>query len=361
MNRDSHILNSRNLILPILFLVVAMFLTSGCRESENSAAGKNTQSKVLNILTLDRIKTSGFLNETVTGFEQTRQCKVNITTCMGSADLMDKIRNEKEIRKYDLVLGIDNCFFSSDYEYERFSVSEALKNQNVNQLFLFDKKQRLIPYGYGYLAMVFDETVVAQPPESFGELQDARFRNQLVVCDPNSSGIGRAALLWSLALFGNEGYQQFWKSIKKNIYASKETWQEVITTLQSRQCGMTFGFTSTPAWILETQTDPLPLKLSLMKEGSFLYIEAAAIPEKAAHIGLANDFLRYILQPENQKYVASRLGIFPTNELTPLPVSFSAAPYATFSVNNKLLAENPSVNLPHWLDFWNSLFSNSLF
>jgi thiamine transport system substrate-binding protein len=354
MDKYSHFLIS-------LFLLIAVALLAGCGNRERSETNSKPQSKVLNILTLERTKASGYLQEIVNGFEQNYQCKVDITTCAGSLDLMEKIRNEKEIRKYDLVFGIDNCFFAADDEYARFAVSDALKNKSINQMVLFDKSQRLIPYGYGYLAVVYDETTVTAPPESFGELQDSRFRNQLVVSDPNFSGIGRAVLLWSLALFGNDGYQQFWKSIKKNIYASKETWQEVISTLQSRQCGMAFGFTSTPAWLLETQTDPLPLKATLMKEGSFLYIEAAAIPAKANHKSLANDFLKYVLLAENQKYVAYRLGIFPVNELTPLPDSFSAAPYATYSVNVKLKAENPAVNLSDWLDFWNGLFSNSLY
>lgn len=345
----------------IIAICILAILLSGCNKSPKSNISNKTKpGKQLTILTLDRLKQAGFLRRIIPAFEQANNCKVIVTTCSGSSELLEYIQNKKELNKYDLVLGIDNSFFYSDSIYEDFAVSTVLEKHTISSTYIIDPKNRIIPYGYGYLALLYNEQKITQPPESFGELQDARFMNQIVVCDPRNSGIGRAALYWTIALFGNEGYQQFWKSIKKNIYTSKDTWQEALQVINTQECNMAFGFTSTPAWMLETQTNPQPIKASLMKEGSFLYIEAAAIPVKAKHKAISEAFLAYLLSPQIQKFVAYDLGIFPTNESTPLPTQFSFAPFATFIVNDKLSQENPKANLSNWLDFWERLFSHSL-
>jgi len=336
-------------------------LSLSCTRQSQPSQSNGWTGKTINILTLERIQTSGFLKRIIPTFEQSNKCKVSVTTCRGSSDLQDLIRNDKELRKFDLVLGLDNCTFTGEEDFARFGASKTLSKIKLNPIFYPEPAGKLIPYGYGYLALVFNETIIPQPPESFGELQDARFLNQLVVCDPRSSGIGRAVMYWTLALFGNEGFQQFWKSIKKNIRTSRETWAEALQSVNLGESGMVFGFTSTPAWILDTQPNPLPLRLSMMKEGSFLYVETAAIPTRAKHRALAEKFISYLLKADVQTNVIYSLGLFPANESTPLPASYSNAPFATYSVNDKLKAENPTANLNNWLDFWDKLFSNSIY
>jgi len=343
----------------VTFCLLLMLFCSCNNKADTDKIAKTKPGKQFTILTIDRIRQTGFLKRIIPTFEQASGCKVEVISCAGSSELMEYIKDPKSARKYDIILGIDNSFFNDSAAYEAFSASTVLQKHPVNSASIIDPQNRVIPYGYGYLAMLYNEQKIPQPPESFGELQDARFLNQIVICDPRNSGIGRAALYWTIALFGNDGYQQFWKSIKKNIYTGKDTWQDALQTLNSQACGMAIGFTTTPAWILETQTNPVPIKASLMKEGSFLYIEAAAIPIKAKRKALSEAFLTYLLSPEIQKYVAYDLGIYPANESTPLPTQFSFAPFTAVTVNDNLKPENPLENLTNWLDFWSRLFSLS--
>jgi thiamine transport system substrate-binding protein len=342
-------------------LAFSLFLSCSCRKQSNVIPGSKKTGKALNILTLNRISSSGFLKQIIPAFEQANNCRVVLTSCPSSAELLKIVHNEKELRRYDLVVGLDNCFLNGPEDYALFVGTDVQRKHPANPNYLFDKSGRIIPYGYGYLAILYNETKVNPAPESFGELQDSRFLNQMVVCDPRTSGIGRATLLWTIALFGNQGYQQFWKSVKKNIYTVKDSWQEALDVLQTQTCGMTFGFTGTPALITETQTNPAPIQLSLLQEGSFLYVEAAAIPRKAKRKNLAEAFLISLLAPDKQSYVAYDLGLFPVNDSAPLPTSFSAAPYTAIAVNDQLRQENPSANLDSWLKFWDRLFSHNLY
>jgi thiamine transport system substrate-binding protein len=342
----------------LLFLILSLFVW-GCTGKTDNPAQRKKSGNTMTILTLNSIRASGFLKRIVPAFEQTYGCKVDVISAVDKAELMELVRNDKEIRKADLVMGLDNGFLTTS-DFKLFVKSNALKDHPVNEQYVFDQEQRAIPYGFGYLCILYNESMVAQPPESFGELQDARFANQLVVCNPRSSGVGRAAMLWTIALFGNDGFQQFWLSIKKNIRTGKDTYPEAVQSLETGESGMAFGFTATPAWNAETKTNPIPLKTALLKEGSYLYIETASIPLHAGNKVLAERFLSYLLTPEVQKYVAYDLGIFPANESAPLPEQFISAPYSTYYVNNKLRYENPEANLNVWLDIWDRLFSHSV-
>jgi thiamine transport system substrate-binding protein len=349
----------QTLAFAILLLIVSGFAV-GCRKANSRQAPSDSDNTTLTILTTDSIRSSGFLKRIIPAFEQANNCKVEVSSVTDKSELMKTIRDEEELGKIDLVLGLDNCFLIDRKDLELFDSSNALRKHPVNEQFIFDGEQRAIPFGFGYLCILYDEEKIPVPPQSFGELQDARFMNQLVISDPHSSGVGRATLLWTVALFGNSGFQQLWKSIKKNIHSTKDTYSQALNTLESGACGMAIGFTGTPAWNKEKNADALPLRTSLLQEGSFLYIEAAAITKKANSKGLAENFMAYLLSPEVQKYVAFDLGFFPANESAPLPDEFVASPYSADYVNGRLRYEEPEANLSLWLELWDKIFSRSI-
>jgi thiamine transport system substrate-binding protein len=342
-------------------ILLITFIFCGCNRDANSIGKGNSHNKKFSILCTDRVKTTGFLNHIIPAFEKENKCQVVVYSVNGISELTKVLQTETELRKYDLILGLDNVIVTEMSDFNMLTESNALKKHSVNSQFIIDKSNKLIPYGFGYLSLLYNENTVSQPPESFGELQDARFLNQLVLSDARNSAIGRATLYWTIALFGNEGYQQFWKSVKKNIHSSKENWSSVIQSLELQEGSMTFGFSSTPAWIMESKTNPLPIRASLMKEGSFLFIEAAAIPKKAKNKGLSEAFLSYLLSPEAQKFVAYDLGLFPANESTPLPNHFASVPFVSYTVNEKLESESIRTNKEAWLDFWDRLFTSRVF
>jgi len=353
---------SKQIPVRILVLLVIVFsLLSGCKAASPKAVTQNKAAIPFNILTLTSINNSGLLRQLTPAFEQANHCKVSITGCANSAELMELVRNDKEIRRFDLVIGLDNCFLNGAEDYSLFASTELPKKIKIRSECQIEKSGRIIPYGYGYLALLYNKAKINPPPETFGELQDAAFQNQMVVCNPHTSAVGRATLLWTVALFGETGYQQFWKSIKKNIFTVSETSQDALNLLQNQTCSMTFGLSGTPAWITQTQTNPAPVALSMLQEGSFLYVEAAAIPKKAKQKALAEAFLSSLLTPEHQTQMTSCLGLLPVNDSAPLPTLFAGTPYYAVSVNNQLSQTTIEHNLNNWLAFWDRLFSHTLY
>lgn len=351
----------RMIYILMLCSLLPLMPSLSCSRKDSGNAQSDTSDKTLTIVTLEEIRNSGFLKSIIPAFESENNCKVVLNTVSDSSELIELIRDDKELRKTDLVLGLNNCLLLSEEDLEQFSLTSVLKNRPINPKFLWDSRQRVIPYGFGYLALLYNEQLIPQPPESFGELQDSRFQNQLAVSSPHQSVAGRAALLWSVALFGNDGFRQFWQSIKKNVHSVSDSYRTALNLLENGQCGMAIGFTTTPAWLKENKPDALPLRVSMLQEGSFLYLEGAARPSKARNKQLAGDFMSFLLTAESQKHVAYELGLMPVNESTPLPESFTAAPVTAHIANNRLAEDNPSENIDNWLEFFGRMFSGSLY
>jgi len=332
-------------------------------KGDNPPSGKaaaNQKLRKLTILSLEEIQKAGFFKHVIPAFETNHSCQVELITVASSSDLWEYLQERVKTGKVDIVAGLDNCLQPQTADMDIFAEETIPSTYALSSNIIMDNKKKLIPYGFGYLAFIYNEQKLPNPPESFGELQDSRFFNQMAIHEPRFSGKGRASYYWTLALFGDAGYQQFWKSIKKNIFVAKPTWNSMFDGLKRQECSICFGFTTTPAWYLETAVNPLPLKAIVPKEGSYLYVEAAAIPKKAKHRDTAEIFLRYLLSPDVQRFVALDLGMFPANAGAPLPPQFSVAPNPGFGVNDKLKQENPREQTDTWLDFWDKLFSTSL-
>jgi len=187
-------------------------------------------------------------------------------------------------------------------------------------------------------------------------LQDAKYLSQIAICDPQTSGLGRTMLFWSVALFGTEGYEHLWKSLRKNIYKTYPNYNETLKTLNRGECSFIIGYNTTPAFLQEL--DPLNNKfeVSMLKEGSYQYIEAIGIHRGTKKSSLCNKFVNHFLSSEAQKMVIYKLGMFPANRKTLLPMHFSTIPFITYCVNDRLPQSIIKEQINTWLDFWERLF-----
>jgi thiamine transport system substrate-binding protein len=308
------------------------------------------------VLCMNRFVESGLKSAVLNDFEAANKCKIKLINVENSTELLKRIKEDKDEHKYDVVIGLDNAFFT-DADVQDYFKAVQVETDQLNDEALFDPANKMIPYGYGYLSIVYNSNIIPVPPESFGELQDSKFYNQMAICDPQSSGIGRSILLWSVALFGTEGYQHLWKSLRKNIVDTYPSWLDSFKALADGKCGMIFGFSSTASWYLENTEMPLPLQVSMLKEGSYLYVEAIGIAQSTKRGLLAEKLVNYLISPTAQQYVIFKLGLFPVNNKTLLPVHFTNIPFSTYTVNKKLSPESIVSGINEWLNFWQQLFS----
>jgi thiamine transport system substrate-binding protein len=216
---------------------------------------------------------------------------------------------------------------------------------------IVDRDFHVTPYAYGNMGILYDEAQVAKAPDNFGELQDSRYFHQLLVPDASRSGIGQAMLCWSVAAFGESGYQSFWQSIRKNVSEFTPSWSAARQKFRQDDNFLMLGFTTTPAYYSEILHYD-GIHCLVPKEGSFVYIPVAGLIRKAKHDDMGRKFLDFMISEQFQKFVPFTQYIYPIDRTIEMPLSFSFAPLAVYTLNNNITTAQLQTNLPEWLTFW---------
>ncbi len=258
----------RKYLLSILLLT--LLFSCGKKTAKPSPAPVETPKlpkTQLTIFARDHIRSSGFEGTMLAEYSKKYNCDITLTLFASMDSLLHALQDPANAGVVDVVMSLDNTFTASEDTRALFVPQPAFSMQSISRDLTVDIQKRLIPYGYANLGIVYNSRVFDRGPESFGELQDARYFRQLAICDPNTSGEGRGLLHWSMALFGSDGYQYMWKSIKKNVSKAYPSYTEALEALTSGKCSMLIGYNSTAAWLEETDPANKLYKHSMMKEG----------------------------------------------------------------------------------------------
>lgn len=341
----------------IISLLLILLLISACKNQQKKPNPNRSYKNKLVVYCTDTFRKSGLESVVVPDFARKNDCQLELVLFRNAGELSAAIKNPDNYGKYDLVLGLDNGFAISDSLLQFFVQPDDYSALQLTKETVFDPTYRLIPYAYSNLGLIYNTQAVSTPPQSFGELQDARYLAQIALCDPHDSGVGRATLFWSLALFGAEGYEHLWKSLRKNIYKSYPDRNEALDALKNGQCSMLLSLNTIPAYLEELDPQNTRFDISMLKEGSYQYIESIGIHRGSSRSTLAGKFIKHLLSSEPQKMVVYKLGMFPANPKTLLPMHFSTIPFTSYSVNSRISQSTIYGQLNLWLDFWDRLFS----
>lgn len=336
-------------------LTMGILLALAACQKPEPVVEKPAPSSHLTIFALDHIKNSGFEAVVLKDFGDQNNTALNIVTFPNLSSLLDSLNTDGDQANADIVIGLDNAFTISDSILTPFAAVADISWQEISHDIPRDPQQRLIPYASANLAFIYDSKKYPEPPRSFGELQDARYFNQLALCDPASSGLGRSSLLWSVALFGDRGYEQMWNSLRKNVRRIYKDHAECLSALRQGECGLMIGYNSVPAWISEFYPSESHIQAVVPQEGSFRYIEYAALCDKAPNRDTAVKFLKYLISPDAQQFVMYKLAMMPVNGRTPLSRGFARVPWSVYSHNSRLDLSEVRENLPLWLETWDRL------
>jgi len=345
---------SRRLLPGILLLAVAAFSWLGCQPAKTEEKPRTPTTK-LTIFALEELRRSGFETVVLRDFAAQNNTALTLRLFPDLPALLDTLNSPQHAGKVDLVLGLDNAFALSDSLLEPFTTAPEVSLAEISFEVPKDPARRLIPYAHGYLALLYNTKVISQPPQSFGELQDARYYSQVAVCDPQTNGLGRSTLLWSVALFGDSGFDQLWTSLRKNLRQVYPDRWSALEALRKGECGLMLGLQSTGAWDSEIYSGSSQIQAVVPQEGSFQYVEYAALCKGTPHRATALDFLRYLTSADTQQFVMYKLGLLPVNGRTPLIKSFKAIPQNVFAHNMRLSKEPVTEMLPLWLDSWSRI------
>ncbi len=341
-----------------LALGLALLLALGACKKPEPVVKKTVPTTALTVYTLPHIRSSGFEAAVLKDFAARNNTALKVVIFPDLPSLLDTLNVADSLLSADLVLGLDSAFAFSDSFLTPFSPLPEIALTEISREVPRDPEQRLIPYATANLSFIYDARKFPTPPRSFGELQDARYYNQLALCDPTASGLGRSSLLWTVALFGERGYDQLWTSFRKNVRRLYRDHNEGLNALRKGDCGLMIGYNSVPAFISEFHPSESHIQAVVPQEGSFRHTEYAALCAGARNRTTALQFLRYLISAEAQQFVMFKLAMMPVNGRTALPTGFARVPWSVYSVNSRLDRYTVNQNLPLWLESWNRLIKS---
>jgi ABC transporter substrate-binding protein (ThiB subfamily) len=345
----------RTTCLALAALLLASLALAGCKKEPEPVRAKPQPKTFLNVYALQNLRDSGFEAAVLKEFARKNNTGLRITLFPDPPSLLAALSQSGLRDSVDVVMGLDSAFAVTDSLLQGFSPLAEISQQEMVRDLPQDAERRILPYAYANLAIIYDSKLYPDPPKSFGELQDARYYSQLALCDPASNGVGRSSLFWSVALFNSQGYEQFWNSLRKNVRKVYDSHSACLEALRKGECGLMFGYNSIPAWIQEFYPSESHIKAVVPVEGSYRYVEYAALSVNAPHRSTAIKFLQYLISADTQQFVMFKLGMLPVNGRTPLPRYFARIPLSVYTLNSRLNSQEVAQNLPLWLENWNRL------
>jgi thiamine transport system substrate-binding protein len=274
-------------------------------------------------------------------FTATTGAQVKVVTSGDSGSLISKAILTAGNPEGDVLWGLDNTLLS--------------RAQDADLLTSYQ------PVDFGDICINADKNWFAQKniplPQSFEDLIDPRYKNQLVVQDPVSSSPGLGFLLGTIAHFGEAGWESYWRSLKQNGVRIVPDWTTAYTVEFSGSSGkgkyplvVSYG-SSPPAEVLYSPTPITEPPTAVIESTCFRQTEYVGALRGTQNPRLAQKLVEYLLDVKFQESMPLTLFVFPINEKAALPelfTKFAVVAKSPLSLEPSLIEEKRDA----WIDTW---------
>lgn len=275
----------------LVLLLLCCLILSGC--------SKNDEKRVLNVLNWS----SYIPDEVVRDFSLKTGIKVNYGTYSSNEELLAKIANSKE-GTYDLV-------FPSDYMIEIMksrgllleldkSKLDNYKNIDTNYLNLsYDlDNQYSLPFVLATVLIAVNRDIISDNINSYNDLLDSKFRNEIVLLDDQRIVIGMGLLALGYDMNSTDSLEidrarEFLLELKKNVKAFDSDSPK--NFLITKEASIAVTWNAEAALAKEENSN---IEIIYPKEGMALSIDNFAILKGSKNTKEAYQFIDYILDGE---------------------------------------------------------------
>jgi thiamine transport system substrate-binding protein len=339
----------------VAVIALVGLLLAACGSSEQSADAPDT----VRLLTYDSYAIS---ETTVAAFEQQTGLQVEIIRGSDAGEVVNRALLTKDNPEADALFGVDNTLLSRALDGELFVAYEAAGVEQIPAELRLD--DRVTPIDTGEVCVNVDLEFFAeaggQPPQSLAELAEPVYRDQLVVQDPAASSPGLAFLLATVDMYGEDGYLDYWQSLKNNGVTITNGWNEAYYGSFSGGSGegdrpIVVSYATSPAaevLFADPPTDVAPTAAIL--DGCYQQIEFAGVLRNAANPTGAEQLLDFMLTRTYQDDIPLNNFVYPALPGAALPAEFTE--YAPQPSDPAVLPpEVVAQNRDRWVQEWSDL------
>ena len=280
--------------------------------------------------------------------EEAFEKKCNCDLKFISGNPLSKLMLEGKSTTADILIGL-----SSDNTLKARQLN-LLDNINFDfslpQLPINWKDSTFLPFDWSYVAFIFDNTKIKNPPKTFIELANDPRDYKIIIQDPRTSPSGLALVLWIKSIYGEEAFD-VWSKLSSKILTVTKGWSESYGMFTSGEAEMVLSFITSEAYHKIAENDNTKTAL-IMDEGHYVYVELAAKVYKKDNQDLSNQFMEFILTQEFQKIIPLYNWSFPVNlseENWPKGFQDLPKPKKSIFLNEENSAEIKNLAIEEWL------------
>jgi thiamine transport system substrate-binding protein len=198
-------------------------------------------------------------------------------------------------------------------------------------------------------------------PTTLDDLVAPRYKDQLVVQNPATSSPGLAFLLATVARYGPEGWEDYWRKLRANGVKVVDGWTEAYSTEFSGSSGkgsrpLVVSYASSPVAEIVFAADPKPATppTASFADGCFRQVEFVGILKGTKHEAQARQLVDFLVSKAFQEDMPLNMFVSPVLQGAALPDlyrRFTAVPAAPLSLDPAVIAKNRDA----WVERWTSI------
>ncbi len=270
-------------------------------------------------------------------FEDQCNCILNFVAADSSIGALRKVQLEGDTTKADIVLGLDTSLVGEARATGLFAPHEV----DTSALTLPNdwRSSDFVPFDYGYLAMIYNKELMAEPPTSFQQLAGGDSNIKIIFPDPRSSTTGMGLVLWIKAAYRGDA-NEAWPEIAPHVITLTKSWSDAYTLFLNEEADMVLSYTTSPAFHAIVEAE-YKYAAAPFREGHYTQIEVAGILNSSPNKQLANDFLTFLISAEAQEIIPTTNWMYPVLDV-PLPEGFSdfAKPQKVLLIDDETVTKN---------------------
>ncbi len=269
--------------------------------------------------------------------------KVKVVTSGDTGTLISKAILTAGNPEGDVLWGLDNTLLSRAQKAELLTSYE--------------------PVDYGDICVNYDKQWFASrniaPPTSLEDLALPTYKNLLTVEDPVASSPGLGFLLGTIAHFGADNWQGYWKSLKANGVHIAPDWTTAYTIDFSGSSGkgkyplvVSYG-SSPPAEVLYAEKPIDTPPTAVIASTCFRQTEYVGALRGTRNPNNAKKLISYLLNVPFQESMPLSLFVFPINKKATLPdlfTQFAVTPKNPLTLDPADIEKNRDSWLSTWRD-----------
>ncbi|MEW1692046.1 thiamine ABC transporter substrate binding subunit [Streptomyces sp. NPDC091265] len=343
---------------------------AGCGSSDDASSGdagtKSPGSKTVTLVSHDSFNVSkGVLKDF------TRQTGYTVKV-LKSGDAGAALNQEiltKGSPRGDVFFGVDNTLLSRALDNGLFTPYEAKGiDQVASDVQLDAGKHRVTPVDTGDICVNYDKKYFADkkltPPKSFADLAKPAYKNLLVTENAATSSPGLGFLLGTVATYGEDGYQDYWKKLKSNGVKVVDGWEQAYNEEFSGSAGgkkakadrpLVVSYASSPpVEVLYADPQPKTAPTGVATGTCFRQIEFAGLLDGAKNEAGGKALLDFLISKKFQEDMPLNMFVSPVTKGAKVPelfTEFGASIDRPTTVAPGTIAKNRE----QWVQSWSSL------